>query len=89
MPGLAGSDILPRIRNLQPEAPVITAFGNDEVHRRSFKRMEAIMRCGRCDGIMVFEKFYSQENSFFGWRCLYCGEIIDKVILENRLAQSR
>jgi hypothetical protein len=54
-----------------------------------FERMEAVMRCGRCNGIMVFEKFYSQEYSFFGWRCLYCGEIIDKVILENRLAQSR
>jgi DNA-binding response OmpR family regulator len=40
MPGLTGLDILPRIRKLQPEALVIviTAFGNDEVYRRSFEK---------------------------------------------------
>lgn len=40
MPGLTGLDILPGIRKLQPEAPVIviTAFGSDEVYRRSFEK---------------------------------------------------
>ena len=40
MPGLTGLDILPGIKKLQPETPiiVITAFGNDEVHRRSIER---------------------------------------------------
>ncbi len=40
MPGLTGLDILPVIRKLQPEAPVIviTAFGSKEVHRRSFEK---------------------------------------------------
>lgn len=45
------------------------------------------MRCGKCNGMMVFEKFYSEEDYFFGWRCVRCGEIIDNVILENRLGQ--
>jgi hypothetical protein len=38
---------------------------------------------------MAFEKFYSREDDFFGWRCISCGEIIDQVILENRLGQKR
>ena len=40
MPGLTGLDILPAIKRLQPEASVIviTAFGNEEVHRRSVEK---------------------------------------------------
>ena len=40
MPGLTGLDILPGIKKLQPEAPiiVITAFGSEEVHRRAIER---------------------------------------------------
>ena len=40
MPGLTGLDILPIIKRLQPEASVIviTAFGNEEVYRRSFEK---------------------------------------------------
>ena len=40
MPGLTGLDILPGIRRLRPEAPiiVITAFGSQEAYRRSFER---------------------------------------------------
>jgi len=40
MPGLTGLDILPGIRKLQPKAPVIviTAFGSEEVRRRSFEK---------------------------------------------------
>ena len=40
MPGLTGLDILPGIKKLQPEVPVIviTAFGSEEVHRRSIER---------------------------------------------------
>ena len=50
---------------------------------------EDAMRCHRCGGIMVLEKFYGICEHFFGWRCLACGEIFDQVILENRLAQRR
>jgi hypothetical protein len=42
------------------------------------------MKCHRCGGIMAFEKFYGPHEHFFGWRCIYCGEIVDQVILENR-----
>ncbi|MBP1698768.1 MAG: hypothetical protein H6Q41_3956 [Deltaproteobacteria bacterium] len=45
---------------------------------------EAQMNCPRCQGVMAFEKFYGPHENFFGWRCIYCGEIVDQVILDNR-----
>jgi hypothetical protein len=45
------------------------------------------MKCFRCGGIMIHEKFYGLGDDFFGWRCIICGEILDPVIIENRLAQ--
>ncbi len=40
MPGLTGLDILPRIRRLKPVTPIIvmTAYGSDDVRRRSLER---------------------------------------------------
>ncbi len=40
MPGLTGLEILPGIRKLQPEASilVITAFGSEDLRRKSFDR---------------------------------------------------
>jgi len=34
---------------------------------------------------MVCERFYGSGEHFLGWRCILCGEIVDQVILENRL----
>jgi DNA-directed RNA polymerase subunit RPC12/RpoP len=47
------------------------------------------MKCRRCNGMMVFEKFYGDSEYFFGWRCVACGEIVDQIILENRLESIR
>jgi hypothetical protein len=47
------------------------------------------MKCHRCGGAMVFEKFYGMCEEFVGWRCIFCGEIVDQVIMENRLEQKR
>jgi CheY-like chemotaxis protein len=40
MPGLSGLEILPGLKRLQPNVPiiVITAFGGDEVHQRAMER---------------------------------------------------
>jgi hypothetical protein len=46
-----------------------------------------VMRCQRCNGRMIFEKFYDVNNVFFGWHCVICGEILDPVILLHRLSQ--
>jgi len=42
------------------------------------------MKCGRCGSVMVHERFYGLYERFLGWRCIFCGEIVDEVILENR-----
>lgn len=42
------------------------------------------MKCPHCDSTMVYEKFYGSQEHFWGWRCLFCGEIVDDIILENR-----
>jgi hypothetical protein len=33
---------------------------------------------------MAYEQFFGDQERFWGWRCIFCGEIIDDVILENR-----
>jgi hypothetical protein len=47
------------------------------------------MKCHRCGGAMIYEKFYGITEEFFGWRGIFCGEIVDQVILENRVSQRR
>ena len=42
------------------------------------------MKCPRCSGVMIYDKFYGPHEHFWGWKCLICGEILDPVILENR-----
>jgi len=42
------------------------------------------MKCHRCGSVMVYERFYGPAEHFLGWRCVLCGEIIDRVIFENR-----
>ena len=47
------------------------------------------MKCPRCTGQMVYESFQDLRDdtgslSFCGWRCLFCGEILDPIILSNR-----
>ena len=43
------------------------------------------MRCQRCGGLMICERFYDGRDHFEGWRCVICGEIVDSVIVENRI----
>jgi hypothetical protein len=42
------------------------------------------MKCLRCQGWMVNEKYYGAGLPFWGWRCVCCGDILDPVIWENR-----
>jgi DNA-directed RNA polymerase subunit RPC12/RpoP len=45
---------------------------------------EKRLRCPRCDGAMVFERFQDMLDLFYAWRCLNCGEIVDPVVAKNR-----
>jgi hypothetical protein len=37
--------------------------------------------------MMIYEKIYYETQYFWVWKCVYCGECIDQVILENRKIQ--
>ena len=37
---------------------------------------------------MAFEKFYGQNETFFGWHCVICGDVLDPVILLHRLSHN-
>lgn len=50
-------------------------------------KRENEIRCQRCNGRMTFEKFYGENDVFFGWHCVMCGDILDSVILLHRLSQ--
>jgi len=45
------------------------------------------IKCPKCSGWMVFEKFYGHNDVFSGWRCILCGNILDPVILLHRISQ--
>ena len=42
------------------------------------------MKRPRCNNGMIYDKFYGHFGSFWGWKCLICGELVDQVILKNR-----
>jgi hypothetical protein len=46
------------------------------------------MKCLRCGGAMFMDKFYSPNDCFWGLKCVICGEIIDPLILKNRLSMN-
>jgi len=50
---------------------------------------DARMKCHRCESIMIYEKFYGPQEHFWGWRCICCGDIVDRLILENRGSVAR
>ncbi len=51
------------------------------------------MTCERCNGLMVSEQICdlrgtSGDLSVVGYRCLLCGDVVDKTILANRRSSS-
>ncbi len=48
---------------------------------------EGVTRCNRCSGMMIQEKIYYETEHFWAFKCVYCGEYIDGVILKNRQRQ--
>ena len=53
------------------------------------------MRCPRCAGFMVYERFEdhgglgSSDHEYAGWRCINCGAIVDPLRAEHRRLTSQ
>ena len=50
---------------------------------------EGFTKCDRCGGMMVYEKMYYGTEHYWAWKCVHCGEHIDRVIWENRLLNQK
>ena len=64
-----------------------------ESHQPERNAISDSVRCSRCMGFMVTEQGFNSmlgtsEANVLLRRCVQCGEIIDPVILKNRLLQS-
>jgi uncharacterized Zn finger protein len=46
------------------------------------------MQCQRCDGMMTMEGVWTREGNVVMARCVYCGNVVDPVVVANR-ARSR
>jgi late competence protein required for DNA uptake (superfamily II DNA/RNA helicase) len=42
------------------------------------------MKCPRCNGFMIYERYQDMLEVFYAWRCVICGEVLDDVVLKNR-----
>lgn len=47
------------------------------------------VRCPRCNGAMVYERFQDMLERFHAWRCVNCGEIVDPVVARNRGSEKK
>ncbi len=47
------------------------------------------LRCSRCNAPMRRERIIFGGRILTSWICAICGEVIDKVILENRILQAK
>ena len=48
------------------------------------------MNCPRCEGLLMSDQAYSQDEALYVlsiWRCLNCGDTFDSMILQNRKQQ--
>ncbi len=43
------------------------------------------MKCLRCGGYLSYDQYVHDGDRFDGYRCLICGEILDSLIIENRI----
>jgi hypothetical protein len=65
-------------------------------HRRAETRISVLglhrrdMRCMRCQGLMVWDRFLDLAQTdplwALAWRCVNCGEVLDAVIQSHRIS---
>ena len=42
------------------------------------------MNCPKCKGLMYVERMNDYFMTFYAWKCVNCGAIMDNTILQNR-----
>lgn len=49
--------------------------------------MEKSATCPKCHGYMYSERFADFALTFFAWKCINCGTVMDSGIIENKNGQ--
>jgi ssDNA-binding Zn-finger/Zn-ribbon topoisomerase 1 len=62
--------------------------GKRGIYRNNNRKEGSIMKCTKCGGFMVSQRFADYFITFYGWKCVNCGSIVDKTIVQNRLKAS-
>jgi len=65
-------------------ALAVTQQQSIEATGRGWTKTYSADRCPRCSGLMVAE-WCQDLSDYSAQRCVQCGEVIDPVILQNRL----
>ena len=47
-------------------------------------KKEKPMTCPKCSGMMFSERLSDFFLTFYAWKCVNCGSIVDHTILENQ-----
>ncbi len=42
------------------------------------------MKCPKCEGLMFVERFSDYYLTFYAWKCINCGAVMDQTILSNK-----
>ena len=42
------------------------------------------MECHRCHGMMIREEIFTEQGKIPIVKCVYCGDVVDDVVLYNR-----
>ncbi|MBI3802835.1 MAG: hypothetical protein HY282_03645 [Nitrospirae bacterium] len=42
------------------------------------------MKCPKCDGLMYLERLSDFFIVFHAWKCINCGALMDKTIIDNQ-----
>jgi tRNA(Ile2) C34 agmatinyltransferase TiaS len=45
------------------------------------------MKCHRCGDTMILNKFYDYGGYSWGWKCTFCGQIIDHTVMQKYLKE--
>lgn len=46
-----------------------------------------LTKCLYYDRFTIYKKIFGSDESFKGWRCIYCNEIFVDIVFENRTIQ--
>ncbi|HLG21919.1 MAG TPA: hypothetical protein VI382_03830 [Candidatus Manganitrophaceae bacterium] len=46
------------------------------------------MKCPKCEGLMYLERLSDFFIIFHAWKCINCGALMDKTILDNQKKSS-